>query len=191
MKLKLKLVTRLVALLVLAVLVSLLLELPIFWRQFYPLRYKKYIEEQAEANNLDTALVAAVIKVESNFQPKAVSRVGARGLMQLRPGTAKEMALGLGHTVDDDFNDKLFDPEYNITLGTRYLAHMLRQYNGNEILALAAYNAGPSKLRTWLEEGTWDGTWKNRRQIPYAETRNYLDKVQNAKKRYSRLYNND
>ncbi len=188
---KLKLVTRLLALLVLAVLVSLLLELPIFWRQFYPIRYKKYIEEQAEANNMDTALVAAVIKVESNFSPKAVSRADARGLMQLRPSTAKEVAKGLGHTVEDDFSDKLFDPQYNITLGTRYLAQMLKQFKDNEILALAAYNAGPSKLRSWLEAGTWDGTWENRRQIPYAETRDYLDKVQQAKKRYRRLYNYD
>jgi soluble lytic murein transglycosylase len=191
MQMKLKLVTRLLALLVLAVLVSLLLELPIFWRQFYPIRYKKYIEEQAEANNMDTALVAAVIKVESNFSPKAVSRADARGLMQLRPSTAKEVAKGLGHTVEDDFSDKLFDPEYNITLGTRYLAKMLKQFKDNEILALAAYNAGPSKLRSWLEAGTWDGTWENRRQIPYAETRDYLDKVQQAKKRYRRLYNYD
>lgn len=188
---RLKLVTRLVVLLVLAVLVSLLLELPFFWRQFYPLRYKKYIEEQAEANDLDSALVAAVIKVESNFSPRAVSRADARGLMQLRLSTAKEVARGLGHTVGDDFPDKLFDPEYNIILGTRYLAQMLRQFNGNEILALAAYNAGPNKLRSWLEAGTWDGTWKNRGQIPYAETRNYLDKVQKAKKRYHRLFNND
>jgi soluble lytic murein transglycosylase len=191
MQMKLKLVTRLLALLVLAVLVSLLLELPIFWRQFYPIRYKKYIEEQAEANNMDTALVAAVIKVESNFSPKAVSRADARGLMQLRPSTAKEVAKGLGHTVEDDFSDKLFDPQYNITLGTRYLAQMLKQFKDNEILALAAYNAGPSKLRSWLEAGTWDGTWENRRQIPYAETRDYLDKVQQAKKRYRRLYNYD
>lgn len=188
---KFKLLPRLVALLVLAVLVSLLLELPFFWRQFYPIRYKKFIVEQAAANNLDMALVAAVIKVESNFRSDAVSKANARGLMQLRPNTAKEVAQGLGHIVDDAFPEKLFDPEYNITLGTRYLAAMLKQFGGDEILALAAYNAGPTKLRSWLDKGIWDGTWKNRRQIPYPETRNYLDKVRQAKERYRKLYKND
>ncbi len=189
---KYKLVSRLVALLVLAVLVSLLFELPIFWRQFYPIRYKKIIVEQAAANNLDKALVAAVIKVESNFRPDAVSKANARGLMQLRPRTAMEVARGLGHEIDEEaFPEKLFDPEYNIILGTRYLAAMLKQFGGDETLALAAYNAGPTKLRSWLDAGIWDGTWKNRRQIPYPETRNYLDKVRQAKERYRKLYKND
>lgn len=188
---KFKLLPRLVAILVLAVLVSLLLELPFFWRQLYPIRYKKFIVEQAAANNLDMTLVAAVIKVESNYHTNAVSKADARGLMQLRPNTAKEVARRLGHQVDDTFLEKLFDPEYNITLGTRYLAAMLKQFGGDEILALAAYNAGPAKLRSWLDEGIWDGTWENRRQIPYPETRNYLDRVQLYKKRYRKLYKNE
>lgn len=188
---KFKLLPKLVALLVLAVLVSLLLELPFFGRQFYPIRYKQFIMEQAAANDLDITLVAAVIKAESNFRPDAVSNADARGLMQLRPNTAREVARGLGHKVDDSFLEKLFEPEYNIILGTRYLAAMHKQFGGDEILALAAYNAGPAKLRSWLDEGTWDGTWENRRQIPYPETRNYLDKVQLFKERYSKLYKND
>ena len=191
MKMKFKLASRLVALLVLAVLVSLLFELPFFWRQLYPIRYKKYIVEQAAANNLDMALVAAVVKVESNFHPNAVSKADARGLMQLRPNTAREVARGLGYQVDEAFLEKLFEPEYNIILGTRYLAAMHKQFGGDEILALAAYNAGPAKLRSWLDDGTWDGTWENRRQIPYPETRNYLDKVRQAKERYRKLYKND
>lgn len=188
---KFKLASRLVALLVLAVLVSLLFELPFFWRQLYPIRYKKYIVEQAAANNLDMALVAAVVKVESNFHPNAVSKADARGLMQLRPNTAREVARGLGYQVDEAFLEKLFEPEYNIILGTRYLAAMHKQFGGDEILALAAYNAGPAKLRSWLDDGTWDGTWENRRQIPYPETRNYLDRVQLYKERYRKLYKND
>ncbi|MDD2283425.1 MAG: lytic transglycosylase domain-containing protein, partial [Eubacteriales bacterium] len=92
---------------------------------------------------------------------------------------------------EEAFPEKLFDPEYNIILGTRYLAAMLKQFGGDETLALAAYNAGPTKLRSWLDAGTWDGTWKNRRQIPYSETRNYLDKVRQAKERYRKLYKND
>lgn len=187
-----KLVSRLVALLVLAALVFLLLELPIFWRQIYPIRYKDFIVRQASENDIDPALVAAVIKVESNFRHDAVSRRDARGLMQLLPDTAEEVARNLGHEIDEEaFVDKLFDPEYNITLGTRYLAKMLKDFDGSEAMALAAYNAGPAKLRSWLEQGIWDGTWETRDDIPYPETRNYLGKVQLAKEKYKQLYNLD
>lgn len=186
-----KILTRIIALLVLAVLVFLLLELPILWQQVYPLQYREFILEQAEENELDPNLVAAVIKVESNFQHDAVSRAEAMGLMQLRPATAREIADNLGHAVDEVFEDKLFDPEYNITLGTYYLAKMLRDFDGNEAKALAAYNAGPTKLRTWLEEDVWDGTWENREQIPYPETRNYLSKVKLAREKYIQLYKLD
>jgi len=189
---KLKIITRIVALLVMAALVFLILELPIFWQQVYPIRYQEFIAEQAQANDLDPALVAAVIKVESNFRHDAVSRADARGLMQLRPSTAKEVAEGLGHEVDDKvFAEQLFDPEYNIILGTRYLAKMIRDFDGNEAKALAAYNAGPTKLRSWLEQGIWDGSWENREQIPYPETRNYLGKVDLAREKYAKLYKFD
>lgn len=187
-----KLLIRIVALLVLAALVFLILELPIFWQQIYPLRYQELIAEQARANGLDPALVAAVIKVESNFRHDAISRADARGLMQLKPSTAKEIAEGLGHTVDTAvFAEQLFDPELNIILGTRYLAKMLADFGGNEPMALAAYNAGPSKLRSWLDEGIWDGSWKERAKIPYPETRNYLGKVELAREKYARLYKFD
>lgn len=188
MKTSLKLACRLVALLVLAVLLSLLLELPLLWRQFYPIHYKQIIAEQAAANKLELTLVAAVIKVESNYRPTAVSRAGARGLMQLRPSTAKEVAQNLGHQVGADFADRLFEPEYNIILGVSYLSLMHQLFDNDEILALAAYNAGPNRLRSWLAEGVWDGSWENRQQIPYRETRNYLDKVSRYKARYQKLY---
>lgn len=177
---------------VLAVLVFLIFELPFFWRQIYPIDYQDIIAEHAVLNDLDPALVAAVIKVESNFRPEAVSRRDARGLMQLLPGTAKEVARNMGHEVDDNtFVEKLFDPEYNISLGTRYLARMLREFDGNEAKALAAYNAGPNKLKSWLASGIWDGSWERREQIPYPETRNYLGKVQLARDKYARLYKFD
>jgi len=184
-----KLISRIVALLVLAALVFLILELPIFWKQLYPLQYQEFIIQQAAVNNLDPALVAAVIKVESDFRHDAVSRADARGLMQIRPSTAKEVAESLGHEVNPDvFVDKLFDPEYNIILGTRYLANMLRDFNGNDAMALAAYNAGPTKLKSWLDQDVWDGSWENHQQIPYPETRNYLGKVHLAREKYSQLY---
>lgn len=190
-KLKGRLFSWLVALLVLAVLVSLALELPFFWRQLYPIPYKNFIAEQAKANNLEMALVAAIVKVESNFKPNAISKADARGLMQLRPSTAAEVARQLGYSVDGDFLNKLFEPEYNIILGTRYYSSMLKQFGGDEVLALAAYNAGPNKLRSWLDAGTWDGTWRNRSQIPYKETRNYLDRVFHYRDIYSKQCQDD
>ncbi len=187
-----KWLTRIVALLVLAALLFLLLELPIFWQQIYPIKYQEFIVQQAEATDLDPALVAAVIKVESNFRHDAISRADARGLMQLRLPTAREVAEGMGHEVDAEvFADQLFDPEYNITLGTRYLAKMLVDFDGNEAMALVAYNAGPTKLRSWLDQGIWDGSWEKREQIPYSETRNYLGKVQLAREKYAKLYKFD
>lgn len=187
-----KVLSRLVALLVLATLVFLFLELPFFWKRIYPIQYQAVIAEQAALNDLDPALVAAVIKVESNFRADAVSRRDARGLMQLLPSTAEEVARNMGHQIDEDvFVEQLFDPEFNITLGTRYLAKMLRDFGGNEAMALAAYNAGPNKLKSWLDSGVWDGTWANREQIPYPETRNYLGKVQLAKEKYGKLYKFD
>lgn len=190
-KLRAKLVVWLVALLVLAVLVSLLGQLPFFWRKFFPLPYGNYITDQAEANGLETAMVAAIIKVESNFKADAVSKADARGLMQLRPATAEEVARQLGHPVDEMFLERLFEPEYNITLGARYYKTMLRVFDGDEVLALVAYNAGPTKLRSWLAEGVWDGAWENRHQIPYPETRNYLDKVLRYRDKYRKHYGND
>lgn len=188
-----KLISRILALLVLAALVFLILELPIFWKVIYPVQYQEYIVDNAQANNLDASLVAAVIKVESNFRHDAVSRRNARGLMQLLPSTAREVAVSLDIRIEDDdlFEDMLFDPEFNIKLGTRYLANMLRRFDGNVAMALAAYNAGPTKLDSWLAQGIWDGTWENREQIPYPETRNYLGKVQLAQEKYSRLYKLD
>ncbi len=94
------------------------------------------VREAATSNNLPEALILAVIAVESNFDPRAVSEKGAAGLMQLMPGTAREM-----YVVD------VFDPEQNIHGGTRYLRVLANQYGGDMVRMLAAYNAGPDAVR--------------------------------------------
>ncbi len=128
----------------------------------------------------EPALVHAIIRQESNYSPTAVSRVGARGLMQLMPATAKQVAGRLGLTHAD--SRLTAEPSYNIQLGQAYLATVLDQFNGDYVLAIASYNAGPGRVRQWLRDYGDPGTdiegwltWIE--QIPFSETRNYVQRV--------------
>ena len=130
---------------------------------------------------LDDALVHAVIRQESEFYPKAISRAGARGLMQLMPATAKEVSKGLQLIYE---RDRLIEePTYNIRLGRAYLAEMIARYDGSVTMALAAYNAGPGRVDRWLKKygdprrgDLTEIEWIER--IPIAETRNYVQRIQ-------------
>jgi hypothetical protein len=116
------------------------------------------VREAAKRNGLPEDLVFGIIWVESRFDPEAVSPVGARGLMQLMPGTADYLAELIGWKGRHD----AFDPEFNIAAGTFYIAKLIGQFGGDVDLALAAYNAGPTKIRRWLAEG-----WLPRVSIEY------------------------
>jgi hypothetical protein len=119
-----------------------------------PERYRGIIEKAAEKHGVNAALVEAVIRVESAFRPRAVSRKGARGLMQLMPDTAKRFGVR-----------DMFDPEQNVHGGTRYLAWLLRLFEGDVELACAAYNAGERAVQRF------GGV------PPYRETRDYVRKI--------------
>lgn len=125
-------------------------------------RWDETIETAARKYAIPSALVRAVIVAESNFDPNAVSRVGARGLMQLMPRTAKEMY------VDDPH-----DPEQNIHGGTRYLRELANMFDGDFVKVIAAYNAGPGAVR------------RNKGIPPYRETQDYVQRVVKFYKIYS------
>lgn len=162
------------------------LSLPSLWRIIYPLHYQEEIFENAAHFKIDPYLIAAVIKIESNFDSVAISPRGAKGLMQIMPETGlwiAEQANRENFIVED-----LFDPAVNIHMGTWYLSSLLEQFNGNLPQVLAAYNAGRGRVNEWLRDGVWDGTFENRAAIPYGETRAFVRKVLQAYEKYRSLY---
>jgi soluble lytic murein transglycosylase len=153
---------------------------PAWWqRLWYPYRYRAIVTGHAANYRLDPALLAAVIYQESKFNADAKSKSGAIGLMQLLPSTAEGIATrtaGTRFRVSD-----LYDPEINVRYGAWYLRHLLDRY-GKERLALAAYNAGQRNVDRWLQAG---------QGIGFAETRRYVDHVEELKKVYRHAYGLD
>ena len=151
----------------------------------YPYDYRSYIETSAAYYDTDPYLVAAVIKHESKFQPRARSGGGALGLMQLMPATAAWIA----RRMDEPFTEEyLYDPSLNIRYGVWYLAELRREFGGNDILALAAYNAGRGNVREWMEHRHWNEQFDEIDAIPYPETRLYVRRVLEDREQYKRLY---
>jgi soluble lytic murein transglycosylase len=142
----------------------------------YPLRYEQIVVGHAENYRLEPQLVAAVIYQESKFDADAESSSGAVGLMQLLPSTGQGIADRTGGSrfrVAD-----LYEPELNVRYGSWYLRHLLDKY-GDEALALAAYNAGQRNVDEWREHGVG---------IQFAETREYVERVDELRQIYARAY---
>lgn len=153
--------------------------------RLYPLDYRHLIEQRAEENGLDPYLVAAVIRAESRFRPRATSPQGARGLMQIMPETGKWAADQMNLPFHPDW---LYEPEYNIRIGCWYLANLHSEFEGDPVLALAAYNGGRNNVQKWLIEHQWTGEERTLGQIPFPETRNYVAVVLRDHQRYRWLY---
>ncbi len=152
----------------------------------YPVGDLTWINYYAHIRNLDPALICALILEESRFQQKALSVAGARGLMQILPKTGRTIARQLGLP---SFQERLlFEPEFNLRLGTWYLNHLLQEFAGKLPLALAAYNAGPQAVKEWVScfpNFQEDEFIEN---IPYLETRKYVIRVLNSYLIYRFLY---
>ena len=139
----------------------------------FPVRYMDIIE--ANAGELDPTWILAVIKAESSFRPNAESHRGAQGLMQLMPTTAEWVAEMM--RMSDFTPERVWLPEVNIALGSYYLNWLLRYYNGNLNVALAAYNAGLGNVNRWLGDPQFSADGVNLSTIPFNETDNYLRRV--------------
>ena len=154
-----------------------------------PLRHEDIIRQQAEAKDLDPSLIAGVIYVESRFRDQT-SIAGAKGLMQILPSTADYIAGKSGGTafVQGD----LATPQINIAYGSWYLRYLLDHYEGNELLTLAAYNAGEGKVDEWYRNASARGEdFEAAAHIPFPETRNYVGRVLDVRERYREEYSKE
>ena len=151
----------------------------------YPTDYEEYVVKYSSEYNCDPVLVFSVIKVESGFDPDAVSEVGARGLMQLMEDAFDWIKFRLdddrGYTFDD-----VFEPKLNIQYGTYYLSYLLDKYDGSIELTAAAYHCGMGLVDSWITDGTIDPKNFRTEDIPDEndQTANYVDKIMNAYSHY-------
>ena len=150
-----------------------------------PLRYQDVIREQAAAKHLDPALIAAVIYAETKFDPRP-SSAGAEGLMQILPQTALFLAHRSGaktFRVSD-----LGTPQVNITYGSYYLRYLLDEYHGSRLMAVAAYNGGEANVNQWAARAHSGGSRSTIADIPFSETRAYVQRVLQAQHDYRTTY---
>lgn len=154
----------------------------------YPTKYSEYIENFAEQNKLQKSLVYAVVKCESGFDSGAVSDIGAKGLMQLTDDTY-EWVLSKTTKAKPLEND-LFVPEKNIQAGCALLRLHLDEFS-DESTAIAAYHAGRSKVKEWLQDKNYSSDGTTLSKIPYSDTASYVTKVITTKQKYQEIYNFD
>jgi len=153
-----------------------------------PLHHDDIIRQQAREKNLDPALIAAVIYEESRFRDQT-SHAGARGLMQITPETADAIAKHSGGIRFEQSD--LSEPQINISYGAYYLRLLLNRYDGNETLAIAAYNAGSGNVDKWVAEAGGPDGFKSAKHIPFPETRAYVENVMERREDYRHKYADD
>ncbi|HEU4629624.1 MAG TPA: transglycosylase SLT domain-containing protein [Gemmatimonadaceae bacterium] len=157
------------------------------YRTVYPVVHRDVLAAEAAEHGLDPALVAALIRQESNFQADARSAANARGLMQLLPSVGRSIARAMDFPVWEDA--LLYEPDVNVRLGTAHLASLMERYDGVLPNVLAAYNAGGSRVTRWEQKvGADDDPELFAERIPYDETRDYVRIVERNRAIYRALY---
>lgn len=157
-----------------------------FWRLAFPLPYRKSLEDYSREHSLDPFLVAALIRQESEFNTKAVSRTSARGLTQVMPATGRE--LGRKLRIPHYQTSMLFSPDTNLKIGTYYLRALNDQLKGKWEATLASYNAGKSRVVGWMAASDYHEPAEFVESIPFSETRAYVQSVLRNAEVYRRLY---
>ncbi|MBR5151953.1 MAG: lytic transglycosylase domain-containing protein [Clostridia bacterium] len=155
-------------------------------RTQYPIKYQTLVDTYAQKTGLEPEMVYAIIRTESKFDPYAVSRTGARGLMQIQEETAKDCIREL--KMDGITPDALFDPEVNIRLGCYYFSKLLKRFNGNFVHAAAAYNGGLGNVSQWIKNSENLDENGTLAVIPFPETKNYVKRITEAYEKYHQLY---
>ncbi len=158
------------------------LSAPYILKTLYPLKYEDCIDKCSEKYGLDKFLVMGVISAESRFSEDAVSPKHAKGLMQLKDDTAYWCAEKYG------IEGEIYEAEVNIEIGCAYLSYLMDLFGGDEENALAAYNAGQGNVKKWLADSRYSADGKELDTIPYAETREYVERVGKREQIYKRLY---
>ncbi|WCN37227.1 lytic transglycosylase domain-containing protein [Aneurinibacillus uraniidurans] len=169
--------------------IFILLDMPWTWKLMYPVYYKEEIRKSASQYNVDPYLIMAVIQIESKFDKKRISKKGAVGLMQVMPSTA-DWAIKQAK-LSPMASEYLDEPEVNIMLGTWYISFLYEMFERNPYAVLAAYNAGPGNVKRWLEQGKWDGRLETVSNIPFGETRHYVQRAIYYKQRYAKIYDGE
>jgi soluble lytic murein transglycosylase len=157
-----------------------------FWQMLFPLPYKEDVVRQAKSHDLDPYSVAALIRQETEFNPAAHSHANAYGLMQLVPATGRQMAKQQGIRLAG--TNTLLDPVVNIQLGTHYLRDQLNVWGGDWYQTLAAYNAGPGRVRQWMTWSSYKEPAEFVESIPFSETREYVQAVLRNADMYRTIY---
>jgi len=157
-----------------------------FWERLYPLPFERSLRARSKPHALDPYLVAGLIRQESEFNPSAVSRAGAIGLMQIMPSTGRDLARRLG--VQRFTTRRLREPDVSLRLGVFHLKGVIQQFSGNLEISLAAYNAGSARADRWVQWGDFDEPGEFAETIPFTETRGYVQSVLRNRDVYRRLY---
>ena len=158
---------------------------PKLTQRAYPMTYEALIRENARRFELEPAYVAAVILAESDYNPQAVSRANAQGLMQLLPDTARWIS---GKFDEDYMEGCLFDPELNIRYGCWYLGYLMRRFNGDMRCASSAYHAGQGTVDKWLGNPEYSADGISLTVIPFDSTNTYVQRVLKYYEKYCKLY---
>lgn len=159
------------------------------WEMAYPLAYADIVETEAKKRGVDPLLVHGLIRQESRYDPQALSRSNAMGLMQLLKGTAYGVAKHNGIALNSP--QEIFSPRINIALGTAYIAYVLKRNEGNAMYAVGSYNGGPNAVAKWIKQHEAKGQTDQDvyvEDIPYDETRDYVRKVYSHYWNYELLY---